>query len=110
MFVARALQSDAFTSTAIPRAVSRGRVDDIYFYAFRTSSADGANVRALVADGESARRIVARAALTSAPEPASCSTRSSGWAFGPAGSASGVEDPSARSARSRSGRGWCAKL
>ena len=105
LFVARALQSHEVAFAAIACAVSRGRVDDIYFNAFPTSSADGASVRALVADGQSARRIVARAALTSAPEPASCSTRFSGWAFGPAGSASGVEDLSARSARSRSGAG-----
>ena len=109
LFVSRALQSHEVAFAAIACAIPRGGVDDVYFYV-RTASADGASVRALVADGESARRIVARAALTSAPEPASCSTRSSGWAFGPAGSASGVEDPSARSARSRSGRGWCAKL
>ena len=90
--VARALQSREPGSAAIACAVSRERFDDIYSYAFRTASADGANVCALVADGESARRIVARAAAPSAPptpEPASCSTRFSGWAFGP-GPASSV--------------------
>ena len=108
MFVSRALQSHEVAFAAIACAIPRGGVDDVYFYV-RTASADGASVRALVADGESARRIVARAALTSAPEPASCSTRFSSWAFGPASSASAARTVDAiRAVALR--RGWCAKL
>lgn len=83
----------------------------MYSYAFRTASADGAGVCALAADGESARRIVARAAAPSAPptpEPASCSTRFSSWAFGPASSASTARTVDVL--RAVALRGWCAKL